>query len=81
MGKGKPRHNPNKPQNKLALYNRHNGKVWCQLCEALKDGTLICEMGHGDANVCKGNPYNCVKTVYHRAASRSDARKIYDHKK
>ena len=22
--------------------------------------------------ICKGNPHNCVKTKYHRAASRSD---------
>lgn len=29
----------------------------------------------GDADVCKGNPHNCVKTKYHRMASMSDKQK------
>ena len=65
MGKGKPRWYPDKPQNKMPLicprYEEHNG------------GIRYCEQGNvHDADICKGNPHNCVKTRYHRAASRSN---------
>lgn len=68
LGKGKPRRDPNKPQNKYGstchLYNKECGG-WC-------------EFHIGDTKVCKGNRHNCVKTIYRRAASRSDKRKLHD---
>ncbi len=78
MGKGKPRHNPNKYQNK------YGGR--CPLFESFtpdsKNGAISlvhCECGSiEDAKVCKGNKHNCVKTYLHREASKSDAQKIND---
>ena len=66
MGKGKPRHNPNKPQNKYGAK--------CPMLEAItqSDGTsyVHCECGTlTDVKVCKGNKHNCVKTYLHREAS------------
>lgn len=68
MGKGDARLNPDKPQNR----EYHNG--WCQYAEE-HNGQLYCEGGIGDTSICKGNRYNCIKTLYHRLASRSDAQK------
>ena len=65
MGKGKPRLYPDKPQN--------NRKIPCPRYEEYSNGSCCCEGGSvGDAEICKGNPHNCVKTTYHRAASRSN---------
>jgi hypothetical protein len=50
----KPRHNPEKPQNK-----------WGKHCP-YGDGT--CEMMVGDLSVCKGDRHNCVKQKYRRLA-------------
>jgi hypothetical protein len=55
MGKGKLRHNPDKPQNKKGGF--------CQYFEETG-----CEGGYGDTKKCIGNPHNCVKTKYHRLA-------------
>jgi hypothetical protein len=66
LSKGKPRHNPNKPQNKYG--------DWCSYCDEV-NGKLYCEQGK-DANICKGNPHNCIKVLYKIAASRSDTQKI-----
>lgn len=62
MGKGKPRHNPDKRQNKMGAD--------CPYYEEHHLG--VCD---GDWRVCKGNRYNCIKTFYHRLASRSDIQK------
>lgn len=60
MGKGKARHNPDKPQNNYGKY-----------CQAY-DG-YTCHGGDcNDIRECKGNRHNCVKAFYHRAASRSN---------
>ena len=69
MGKGKPRHNPDKLQNKMG------GK--CPYYETYSWGAPpYCESGNcDDAKKCKGNPHNCVKTFYVRLASRSDVQK------
>ena len=65
MSKGKPRWYPDKPQN-----NKQNP---CPRYEEYSSGGCYCEGGSvGDAEICKGNPHNCMKTLYHRAASRSD---------
>lgn len=65
MAKGKPRWYPNKPQN--------NRIIPCPRYEEYSDGNCYCEQGNvADAKICKGNPHNCVKTKYHRAASRSN---------
>lgn len=64
MGKNKPRHNPNKSQNKMGNF--------CQYYEEYSSGDVACEVHIGDAKVCKGNPHNCIKTLYGRAASRSN---------
>jgi len=66
MGKDKPRHDPDKPQNRIGS--------WCSYCDELLGSGLTCE-ADGDADVCKGNPHNCVKTKYHRMASMSDKQK------
>lgn len=67
MGKGKPRHNPDKRQNQLG--------DWCQCCDELSDGSLVCELGipsHLVTEVCKGNPHNCCKVAYRQWAGKSD---------
>ena len=74
MAKGKPRHNPNKPQNKYG--------DWCNACEEV-NGELYCEVpsyGKKAAEICKGNPHNCCKVTYHKEAAKSDIRKINDNK-
>ena len=77
MGKGKPRHNPDKLQNKYGSF--------CPMVEEIYQPDdsiyLRCEHFCGNANdikVCKGNKHNCVKTFLHREASKSDAQKIND---
>ena len=79
MGKGKPRHNPDKPQNKYGSS--------CQWLEEIQmpDGNvyLHCQQsGIRDTStrICKGNRHNCVKTYLHKEASKSDAQKINDYK-
>jgi hypothetical protein len=66
MSKCKPRHNPDKRQNRMGR--------WCSYCDEV-NGQLFCEQGK-DANICKGNPHNCVKVLYKIAASRSDKQKL-----
>lgn len=69
MAKGKPRRYPNKPQNKKGSY--------CSRYEEYENGICYCEWGNmRAAYICKGNPHNCVKTKYHRAASRSNKQMI-----
>lgn len=77
MGKGKPRHNPDKPQNKI-------GAV-CPWYEEFKDssGEVIvknCEgwMSTKAAEICGGNPHNCIKVKYRYLAARSDKQKNND---
>lgn len=78
MGKGKPRHNPDKPQNKYGSF--------CPMVEEISQPDdsiyLRCEFGgkysSEDIKVCEGNKHNCVKTFLHREASKSDAQKIND---
>ena len=65
MSKGKPRHNLDKPQNKI-------GK-WCSYYEGFNDH-YWCELGY-DITKCSGNPYNCCKVKYQILASRSDIQK------
>ena len=73
MSKDKPRHNPNKSQNKYGAK--------CPYVEEIKingNVELHCEIGIGNIKVCKGNKHNCVKTYLHKEASKSDAQKIND---
>lgn len=67
MGKNKPRHNPDKPQ------NQHGN--WCQYAEQSQSGEIYCECGYGQGAVCKGNRHNCIKVKYRQAATRSDSQK------
>lgn len=64
MGKGKQRLYPDKPQNNYPSvcprYEEHNGNHYCE------------QGWTGAAKICKGNPHNCVKTKYHKLASRSN---------
>lgn len=61
MGKGKPRHDLNKKQNKYGKY--------CSYYEKYSNKSEPkCEISLGDVNICKGNPHNCVKTKYHKLA-------------
>ena len=56
---------PNKPQNNMPLI--------CPRYEEYSNGSCYCHGGSvGDAEICNGNPHNCIKTKYHRAASRSN---------
>jgi len=57
MGKGKSRHNPNKPQNQLHC--------------PYDDGTKWKECGYPWANRCTGDRHHCVKLRYHYLASLS----------
>jgi hypothetical protein len=61
MGKGKARCNPDKPQNKMGNF--------CQYYEEYEDGYTACEGLIGSVKVCKGNPHNCVKALYHKLAN------------
>lgn len=70
MSKGKPRHDPNKKQNQYGF--------WCSAAEEFND-SLNCELyGRKAAAICKGNPHNCCKVLYHNEATKSDIRKIND---
>ena len=72
MGKGKPRHNPEKWPYRFG--------TWCTNCEEIEsDGRirLYCEAGY-DTKICQGNPHKCKKALYARLASRSDRRKNID---
>lgn len=65
MSKNKPRKYPDKPQN--------NYPIPCPKYEEICGRIPYCHGGNSDdARTCKGNPYNCVKTYYKRAASRSN---------
>lgn len=64
MDKDKPRHNPDKKQNKMGDF--------CQYYEEYDSRHVAYEGNAGNAKVCQGNPYNCVKTFYKRAAIRSN---------
>lgn len=68
MSKGKPRHNPDKPQNRLGSFCSYYEGIG-KYCEALRDTTKR-----------DGNPHNCCKVSYQIAASRSDKRKLEDWK-
>lgn len=76
MGKGKPRHDPDKRQHHL-----ETGTTWCRFAERIphKDNPdyIYCEAGY-DATFCKGNPHLCKKAWYRSQARRSDRRKNLD---
>lgn len=57
--KGKPRHNPEKYQNKIGAI--------CKYSEDDGKGGIRCELGD-DIEICKGNPHNCCKVKYHKLA-------------
>ena len=64
MGKGKPRHNPNKRANQRGGWCSHcedyNGELWCNY--EGKRGTAI----------CKGNPHNCMKVSLRKIVALSN---------
>lgn len=79
MSRRKPRHNPNKPQNKLRSSPY-------ELCGAYHEETNVningkdfhrdpyCQYdGEKAATICKGNRHNCLKTHLHRRASMKDS--------
>lgn len=60
MGKGKPRHNPQKRQNLMGMV--------CQFSDDIKEKTIC---AHGEnTKVCKGNPHNCIKILYRKEAAK-----------
>ena len=67
MGKGKPRHDPNKSQNlrggKCSYYEYNNESPCCE-------NSFV-----ADVSICKGNSHNCVKIKYKKLACRSDRQK------
>lgn len=65
MGKGKPRHNPKK------LQNRYGNK--CCYYEVVM-GVSYCEnffIKGNPTKICKGNPHNCCKVKYHDMAQKN----------
>lgn len=67
--KRKPRHFPNKKQNKYGSVCRYYE------CFTRDDGTKVewCEgagWGHSSIGKCKGNPHNCIKDKYSLEASK-----------
>lgn len=69
----KPRHNPDK------LQNKYGSK--CQYAEDDGKGQISCENSFiADTSICKGNRHNCVKIKYKKLACRSDKQKIEDGK-
>lgn len=74
MGKGKPRHDPNKRQNRIGSVcpwyeeiKDKDGKIILRNCEAYLSSKVI--------EICKGNPHNCIKVKYRYLAARSDKQK------
>lgn len=65
MGKGKHRHDPDKPQNLIGSN--------CSYYEG-NEKTNWCERGW-DVTKCKGSPHNCCKVKYQILASKSDEQK------
>ena len=70
MGKGKPRHNPEKRQNKMRSSPN-------ELCGAYHEESNILpaycvQNGQKAASICKGNRHICLKTHLHERASISD---------
>lgn len=63
MGKGKPRHNPDKPEHLMG------GKY------PYDDGTRWKECHYPWANKCDGNRYKCRKLCLQHVASLSEAKK------
>lgn len=64
MGKGKPRHNPKK------LQNRYGSK--CSYYEVVM-GESYCERLLTNGNptkICKGNRHNCCKVKFHDMAQK-----------
>ena len=65
MGKGKPRHHPEKPQ------NHYGGDGWCDACDESSDGKLYCEyLGDTVTEICHGNRHNCCKVRYKQWAGK-----------
>jgi len=67
MGKGKPRHHPNKRQ------NTWGGDWTCPYCHDTNyngDDVMICEHGYDKQGLpkCKGNRHNCCKVTYKKEA-------------
>ena len=62
MGKGKPRHNPDKPQNNF----KH--------C-AYDDETVCKECNRPYSNKCDGNMYKCYKLFLQHLATLSEKKK------
>jgi len=65
MGKGKPRHDPEKRANK---YGR-----WCPYFETYYDGKVGCEASLEIHNKvedmkCRGDRHSCVKVIYQKQA-------------
>ncbi len=62
MGKGKPRHNPDKPANKRGKhcpeYETMGDKCWCVAHPEIEGKKLK----------CGGNRHNCVKVDYQKQA-------------
>lgn len=64
MGKGKPRHDPNKRA------NQRGG--WCSHYDDI-GGKLTCNYeGQRGCAICGGNPHNCIKVSLHKIAQLSE---------
>lgn len=69
MGKGKPRHDPNKRANQRGGFCSHcevNSTTGLMYC--MYDGTWA-------TNICKGNPHNCMKVSLRKAAGLKEVQR------
>lgn len=66
MGKGKPRHDPKKPQNRYGSkcwnYEEVGGNSFCE---------MLCITNGNPTKICKGNRHNCCKVKYHDMAQKN----------
>jgi hypothetical protein len=78
MGKFKPRHNPNKPQNTMG------GDYDCKYYDLHSDGHEFChdhwntwwKTDENNKLICKGNHHNCLKQRYKYLASLSEIKRL-----
>ncbi len=67
MGKGRPRHDPNKRANQRG--------DWCSHYEELSSGPRCMYDGTWGAAICKGNPHNCMKVGLRKAAALKEVQR------
>ena len=71
MGKGKPRHDPNKRANQRGSFCSH-----CETSGGINGDVMYCIYdGTRAINICKGNPHNCMKVSLRKAAALKEVQR------